>query len=149
MMRGMRKSVTNNMADVFSKEKRSEIMSKVRSTNTGFEREVFRRLRKLGYNFQKHYRKVPGRPDIAFPRKKIAIFLDGDFWHGWRFSTVERKLSPFWRKKISGNIARDIRNRARLRRQGWRVIRIWQHHLKHKPDLVLRRIEECIKTKGI
>ena len=79
------------MADVFSKKKRSEIMSKIRSEETQIEQIVYRYLRKQGVYFQKHYKKAPGSPDIALPKKKIAVFIDGDFWHGWRFSKKKSK----------------------------------------------------------
>jgi DNA mismatch endonuclease (patch repair protein) len=78
--------------DVFTKEKRSELMSKIRSKNTGIEKVVFREIRKRGIYFQKHYGRVAGNPDIALPRKKIAIFIDGDFWHGYQFEKIKKSF---------------------------------------------------------
>jgi len=89
------------MPDKFSKEKRSEIMSRIRSKNTKAEITVFRELRKRGIYFQKHYKKIAGNPDIALPRKKKAVFIDGDFWHGYNFSKLKERLpKKYWLEKI-------------------------------------------------
>lgn len=74
------------MADVFTKKKRSEIMARIRSKDTAIERFVFKELRKRGLYFKKHYKRIKGCPDIALPRAKKAVFIDGDFWHGWQFA---------------------------------------------------------------
>ena len=106
-------------------------MSKIRSENTKIELLVFRELKKRGVYFYKHYKNAIGKPDIALPRKKIAVFIDGDFWHGYRFNKIESKLPKrYWLKKIESNIERDKKNRAQLRRQGWRVLRVWEHQLE-------------------
>lgn len=119
------------MADVFSKEKRSEIMSKIRSKNTKAERIVFRYLRSQNIHFQKHYKRATGCPDIALPRKKIAIFIDGDFWHGRNFAKMKKRLpKKYWLPKIEANIKRDTRNRRALKMAGWRVMRIWESEVK-------------------
>lgn len=118
------------MADIYSKTKRSEIMSLIRSKNTLPEREVFSYLRKHGVRFAKHYGGAPGKPDVAIPQRKVAVFIDGDFWHGWQFARWSGNLpNAYWRKKISANMKRDKKNFAKLRRRGWRVLRIWEHQL--------------------
>jgi DNA mismatch endonuclease (patch repair protein) len=118
------------MADVFTKEKRSWVMSQIRSKNTKAEVSVFRYLRKNKIYFQKHYKKAPGKPDIAIPSRKKAVLIDGDFWHGWKFNTWKGRLpSTYWISKIEGNIRRDKRNISLLRKQGWKVMRIWEHDL--------------------
>jgi len=123
------------MPDVFTKKKRSEIMSKIRSKNTKAEILVFRELRRRGIYFQKHYNKAPGKPDIALPRKKKAVFIDGDFWHGYQFSKRKHRLpKKYWLKKIKSNIKRDRQYRAKLRREGWQVLRIWEHEVLKKFD---------------
>jgi DNA mismatch endonuclease (patch repair protein) len=123
------------MADIFTKEKRSEVMSKVKGKNTSIERQVFRYLRKHGVYFQKHYRRAPGHPDVALPRKRRAVFIDGDFWHGWRYASLKDRLpNAFWREKIERNVARDRRNRRELRAAGWQVLRVWEHELRRKKD---------------
>ena len=118
------------MPDKFSKEVRSRIMSKIRSKNTGPERFMFRELRRRRVHFQKHYKKVPGTPDIAVPSRKLAVFVDGDFWHGYRYPAWKHKLDPFWQEKIERNRRRDRRNFAKLKRLGWRYIRVWEHEIK-------------------
>ena len=108
-------------------------MSRIRSKNTGIETLVFRELRARGIYFQKHYGRVVGTPDVAIPKRKVAVFVDGDFWHGFRYPAWKRKLSSkFWRNKIERNRRRDRRNFAKLRRDGWRVMRVWEHQLKKK-----------------
>ena len=134
------------MADVFSKKKRSEIMSRIRSKNTLVEKKVFFYLRKNGVYFQRHYGKIPGKPDIALPRKKRAIFIDGDFWHGRDYGkTRERLPSAYWKEKISQNIARDKRNRKELKNMGWKVLRVWESQLKKQEARTLRRVIRFIK----
>src|SRR5713226_786777 len=103
------------MTDNLTPTQRSYCMSRVKGKNTGIERFVHAELRKLGYCFKTHLKDVPGKPDIAFVKARVAVFLDGDFWHGYRFPDWHRKVSPFWRKKISGNRRRDRNNFAKLR----------------------------------
>lgn len=129
------------MADIFTKDKRSEVMSKIRGKNTKIELLVFRELSKRGIYFQKHYNRVPGSPDIALPRKKIAIFIDGDFWHGYNYTKNKKRLpKAYWRAKIEANMARDIKNRRKLRGMGWRVLRVWEHSLAKNKDDAIEKI---------
>ncbi|NTW23021.1 very short patch repair endonuclease [Candidatus Falkowbacteria bacterium] len=136
------------MADVFSREKRSDIMSRIRSKNTGIEKLVFSYLRKNKIYFQKHYDKVKGRPDIAVPSKKLAVFIDGDFWHGYRFEKLQGRIpKEYWREKILANMARDKKNRVVLRRDGWQLLRVWEHQLKKSTERTLEKIKDfLIKT---
>ncbi len=127
--------------DVFTKKKRSEIMSNIRSKNTKVEILVFRELRRRGIYFQKHYNKALGKPDIALPRKKIAVFIDGDFWHGYRLSKVKSRLpKKYWQEKIENNIKRDRTNRMKLKKAGWKVIRIWEHDIIKFPKTTIDKI---------
>lgn len=115
-------------------------MSKIRSKNTEAEKIIFRELRKRDIYFQKHYKKAPGNPDIALPKKKKAVFIDGDFWHGYRFSKLKKRLpKKYWLKKIEGNIKRDRKNRAKLKREGWKVLRIWEHEIKKNPEKIIQK----------
>jgi DNA mismatch endonuclease (patch repair protein) len=135
--------------DVFTKRKRSEIMSNIRSKNTTAEKVVFKALRKDGIYFQKHYKKAPGNPDIALPKKKIAIFIDGDFWHGYKYKVLKQRLpKKYWLKKIEDNIKRDKRNRAKLKREGWKVLRIWEHDIEKNPEKSLEKIVKFLKVKN-
>ena len=135
------------MADMFTKKKRSEIMSLIRAKNTGIEKEVFAHLRKNKIYFQRHYSKAVGKPDIALPSRKLAVFLDGDFWHGYQFVKWRRRIpKEYWRLKIASNIARDSRNRRALRRQGWVVLRIWSHELATRPEQTLTKIVRFLRS---
>jgi len=134
------------MADVFTEEKRSWVMSRIRGKDTGPERHVEKLLRKAKIRFRKHY-KVAGSPDFALPERKVAIFVDGDFWHGYDYAKHGKKLPEFWKAKIERNIARDRRDRARLRRLGWKVIRVWEHDLKRNPDKLVWRISRYVESR--
>lgn len=118
----------------------SKIMSSIKSKNTKPERHLGKAMWNLGLRYRKHY-KIPGSPDFAFIRKKLAVFCDGDFWHGnnWRIrglSNLDEELqsySPYWRKKILDNIARDKRVNSLLTKQGWTVLRFWESEIKKAP----------------
>lgn len=122
------------MADVFSASKRSEVMSKIRGKNTKAEVLTFRYLRKEGVYFQKHYRRAPGNPDIALPRRKKAVFIDGDFWHGKTIQTLtkQRGSDDYWVQKINRNIERDKSNEQKLLDSGWTFIRIEEKDILRK-----------------
>ena len=118
------------MPDHLTPSQRSRVMKRVKLKNGSLEKLVQRKLRDQGFRFKRHVRVLPGSPDIVFQKEKVAVFVDGDFWHGWRLPAWEHKLSKFWRDKLRANRARDQRNFRRLRANGWKVIRIWQHELK-------------------
>jgi DNA mismatch endonuclease (patch repair protein) len=131
------------MADVFSKSKRSEVMSQIRSRgNQATElalAKLFRRHKITGW---RRNQKVFGKPDFIFPKHKLAVFVDGCFWHGCpKHGTQPKGNAAFWRKKISRNQIRDRLVTRTLRKAGWRVIRIWEHELTRKHQTRrLRRI---------
>src|SRR5947199_1851773 len=102
------------MTDVLTPEQRSFNMSRIRSKNTKPVLLVFAELEKLGYIFEKHAM-LPGKPDIAFPKKKVAVFIDGEFWHGRYFTKIKYRLTEYWIKKITNNRKRDRKNRKLLR----------------------------------
>ena len=132
------------MADTLTKKQRSYCMSRVKGKDTGLEKAVRSELQKRGLRFRKHTGKLPGKPDIVFVKAKVVVFLDGDFWHGYRFPQWEKTLPKFWRKKIGETRSRDQRNFSKLRRMGWRVIRIWEHSIKNDLDAVVTRICEAV-----
>jgi DNA mismatch endonuclease (patch repair protein) len=119
---------------------RSRVMARIRGRDTGPERTVAAGLAVLGLTYESHARDLPGRPDFVMRDIKLAIFVDGDFWHGWRFPTWRDKLSVAWEAKIETNRKRDARNFRRLRSAGWTVIRLWEHQLKRDAGRCLRRI---------
>jgi DNA mismatch endonuclease (patch repair protein) len=90
---------------------------------------------------------LPGKPDFAFTMQKVAIFVDGCFWHGCpKCYTRPKSNRAFWDKKREDNMARDRRVNRQLRRQGWRVFRIWQHSLQKSPRTCIARICRALET---
>lgn len=78
----------------------------------------------------------------------MAVFVDGDFWHGWRFPQWQAKLTNFWREKIHATRCRDLRNFRKLRRMGWKVVRIWEHQLASAPAWCLGRVRSALALQG-
>ena len=126
--------------DIMSPDTRSKVMARIKGKNTGPERSICTELRRQGIYFARHAKDLPGRPDIVFRRAKLAVFIDGDFWHGWRFPLWEHKLSQKWREKIATTRKRDHRNFRKLRRLGWKVLRIWEHQIENAPEECVARI---------
>ncbi len=131
--------------DKFSADVRSRIMSKIRGKNTKPELQVRKLLWNSGYRYRIHY-PIQGmtkviRPDIAFPNKKIAIFIDGCFWHACPKCYREPKSNvDFWKKKISRNKERDREDTENLEQLEWTIIRIWEHEIKESLDDVVMKI---------
>ena len=134
-------------SDNLTQEQRSYTMSRVRSVDTSLERTVRSELHRRGLRFRKHVRALPGTPDVVFPRQRVAVFVDGDFWHGYRLPAWEQGLKPYWRDKIRRNRRRDRRNFARLRKLGWTVIRIWEHDVQRDLAEVTDRIEQAVRPR--
>ena len=109
-----------------------KLMSSVKSKNSKAELMVFSYLRKHGVYFQKHYTRALGKPDIALPRKKKAVFIDGDFWHGKDYKKREPQLNQYWREKVIKNMQRDKLQSQILRENGWSVIRVWESDINRK-----------------
>jgi DNA mismatch endonuclease (patch repair protein) len=131
--------------DIVSAAVRSRMMAAVKSKNTSLEKIVFSALRKRGFRFKRHYKQLPGTPDVAFPQDKKAIFIDGDFWHGYRYPAWRGKIrSKFWREKIESNRLRDRRNFRKLRGLGWKVMRVWEHNIKRSPAATFEKIYRFI-----
>jgi len=124
-------------------------MSKIRSKNTIAERLVFKELRKRKIYFQKHYKKAAGKPDIALPSKKKAVFIDGDFWHGYKFLKQKERLpKKYWVRKIEGNITRDKNNTAKLKKDGWVILRIWEHQIEKDFDKTIEKIISFLENNN-
>lgn len=123
-----------------SPEARSAVMSRIRGKDTGPELTIRRELKRRKVYFSTHAKDLPGRPDIVFRRIKLAVFIDGDFWHGWRFPLWQHKLSPKWRDKIAATRQRDQKTFSKLRRMGWTVLRIWEHQVETSPQHCVDRI---------
>ena len=133
------------MPDNLTPQQRSYCMSRVRNRDTDLERLVRSALHRRGLRFRKHVRALPGTPDVVFASAKVAVFVDGDFWHGYALSRWSSRLSPFWQTKIASNRKRDQRNFRRLRRQGWTVLRFWQHEVRRDRDEVVSRIVGVVR----
>ncbi len=122
-------------------------MSLIRAKGTGIERRVFTYLRRQHIYFQKHYDKVPGKPDIAIPSKKLAVFINGDFWHGYRFKSWKQRIpKEYWRSKIESNIERDHKNYRVLKKDGWKVLTVWGHMIIKQPDKTCLKISSFLKS---
>lgn len=132
------------MVDNMTPEQRRATMSKIRGRDTKLELLVRRELHHRGHRYRVNATWLVGKPDIVFTRIKLAIFVDGDFWHGWRFHEWEMKLAPYWKEKIAGNRARDLRHTAQLRVEGWSVMRVWEHEVKSDLPRCIARIERRI-----
>lgn len=123
-----------------SPDQRSRVMSRIKGKNTTPERYVRSLLRAGGLKFTQRDHSLPGCPDLVFPGERVAVFINGDFWHGWRFPVWRHKLATFWQNKIGGNRERDERNFRKLRRLGWKVLRIWEHQVEADVVACVRRI---------
>jgi len=137
------------MSDVFDKNKRSEIMSLIRSTNTNTERAVFNWLNKHRYKFTIHYKGLLGKPDVVLSGYRTVIFVHGCFWHhhkGCSRATLPKTRKKYWWPKIENTIKRDHKNYAKLRRMGWHVYTIWECKFKKNPEKVMRRIQNRLRS---
>jgi DNA mismatch endonuclease (patch repair protein) len=118
------------MADIFSKKKRSEIMSKVRNKDSKIEVEFRKKLWAAGYRYRKNATNYFGKPDIVLPKYKTVIFIDSCFWHGCKkHGSIPTTRTKFWTEKIERNKARDKEVNKHYGKEGWRVIRVWEHDL--------------------
>lgn len=134
------------MSDVFSSEKRSWIMSRVRSKDTSAEIEVRSLAHRLGFRFRIHRTDLPGKPDLVFSSRKKVIFVHGCFWHG--HACPRGKRSPkanadYWKQKIEKNTERDLKAQSALKALGWDVLVVWECHLK-EPERVAADILEYL-----
>jgi len=133
------RNLVKYMVDIFSKEKRSKIMSSIKSKNTSIDKKIESLLKSAKIKF-KMYPKMVGNPDFIITDRKVAIFCDGDFWHGYDYKTRKDGLPEFWRNKIENNMKRDKKNNFLLKTIGWKVIRLWEHEIIGNPKKCLEKI---------
>jgi len=136
------------MTDVFTKAKRSDVMSRIRGRgNKNTELALMRLLRRHRVVGWRRHQPVFGKPDFVFPKAKVAVFVDGCFWHGCpkHFSPPANNRA-FWRRKLAANQARDRRVNRSLRKEGWRVVRIWEHALVKRGAVCVRRIKAALEA---
>ncbi len=136
------------MTDRITREQRSRNMANIKGKNTKLEMVVRRYLFSHGLRYRIHY-EILGRPDIAFPRHKIAIFINGCFWHqhGCELSAKPKTRTEFWQKKLATNKERDQKIQWELTDEGWEVITIWECDLKSTTALTLERLIRTIVEK--
>ena len=137
------------MADVLTKEQRHKNMKNIRSKDTAIEIRLRKALWQKGYRYRKNYKELPGCPDIVLTKYKIAIFCDGEFFHGKDWEVLKPRLeqsnnSQFWINKISRNIERDDEVNKKLLFLGWTVIRFWGKDIKKKTEECVKVVEEEI-----
>ena len=134
------------MTDVFTPEKRSWVMSRIRSKWTGIDLKMREILAGTGTQFEM-YPQMLGSPDFACPRLKIAVFCDGDFWHGYHYRHGSVPRRKFWKDKIRTNMKRDRYVTRRLRREGWSVLRFWEHDINSNPEKCMDKIKRKIAER--
>ena len=135
------------MPDILTPEQRSFNMSRIRGSNTSPERIVRAGLRAAGIAGYRIHSSLPGKPDIVFPRARLAVFIDGCFWHRCPEDYHEPGTrTVFWRKKIEDNVRRDRRINGILAAQGWNVIRIWEHEVSADPEQAVRSLAVRLKN---
>ena len=132
--------------DKITKAQRSALMARVKSEGTSLEKVVVYLLSKAGiHDFRTNDRMLPGRPDIVFAEKRLAVFIHGDFWHGWQFPRWKEKLkNNYWKTKIQRNRSRDRNVYSKLRRKGWKVLTIWEHQLTTGKMEVLDKLKSAL-----
>ena len=129
------------MTDVFTPEKRSAVMRRVKGRDTSPELKVRKALTGLGVRYRLNRKDLPGSPDIVMAGRRLAIFVHGCFWHGHdcaRGSRVPKANREYWTAKVARNVARDARTAADLAAAGWRVETIWECDLKDAAALKAR-----------
>ena len=133
------------MTDVFTKTKRSDVMSRIRGRgNKETELALAKLLRKHRITGWRRHLAVFGKPDFSFPKLRVAVFVDGCFWHGCpKHANTPVNNRAFWQRKLAANRARDRKVNRTLWSRGWHVVRLWEHELRN-PERCLRRIMRAL-----
>lgn len=136
------------MADIWSKKKRSEVMSRIRgSGNKETELVLASLFRKHRISGWRRKQRMPGNPDFVFYTEGVAVFVDGCFWHFCpKHRTMPKTNRAFWKNKLETNRKRDASITRRLRTHGWKVLRIWEHDLVKRPDACIRRMRRALEA---
>lgn len=134
--------------DRHTPEQRSYNMSQIKSVNTKPEIFVFKVLDNMGIKYQKHFN-IYGKPDVAFQDKKIAVFINGEFWHGRRFNKERETYKEFWVTKIKHNMIRDRKNYNLLKNEGWTVVNIWDKDIKKHPKREMNKIMRLLNKPSV
>lgn len=137
--------------DVLTPAQRHKNMSHIRSKNTKAEILLRKALWNRGVRYRKNYKLLPGKPDIVVLKCHIAIFVDGDFWHGKDFETIKKRIGTnkkFWIEKLKRNIERDEEINDRLTEMGWLVLRFWDSEIKKDLDSCVNNILDYMPAKN-
>jgi len=137
--------------DVFSKNKRKEIMRNIRSKNTKPEKFFAKKIKEKGLKIAMHRKSLPGNPDIIITKHKTAIFIHGCFWHqhkGCKRCFMPKSNRKYWKPKLENNVKRFNAQRKSLNNKGWHVFVVWECQIK-KPDTVEKKINFILKKMGI
>ncbi len=137
------------MSSKLTPEQRQKAMKNVKHKDTDIELLLRKALWKKGYKYRKNYSCLPGNPDIALTKYKIAIFCDGELWHGYNWEILKPQLQnghngDYWISKISKNMEHDDKVNKELLFLGWTVIRFWGNDIKKNVDECVKVVEECI-----
>jgi DNA mismatch endonuclease (patch repair protein) len=119
-------------------------MTAVKGSNTSLERKLDAAFKTRGWKYERNDGSLPGKPDFVFRGEQLIVFVDGDFWHGWRFPQWKDGLSDYWRAKIERTRKRDRAIVQRLRRRGWIVLRFWGHQVDRDLDSVLAKVGKSL-----
>lgn len=133
------------MPDVFTTQKRSWVMSRIRGKDTGPEKVVRSFLHKNGFRFRLHVSRLPGKPDIVLPKFRTAIFVHGCFWHHHarcKNAVYPKNRAQFWRSKIDGTVRRDRKAIQLLRKSGWSVLTVWECEIEQSPQCLERLLKK-------
>lgn len=134
----------------YTPEERSRLMRKIRSTDTKPELMLRKALWAMGYRYRKDVKGLPGKPDIAIKKYQVAVFVDGEFWHGYNWAEKKPRIKrnrEYWIPKIERNMQRDRQNTQALQEKGWTVFRFWEHKLKKDFHTCLEAVVEELERK--
>lgn len=135
----------------------SAMMARVRGKDTRVELMLRRALWAKGYRYRLHASSVVGRPDLVFPRYRVAVFVDGDYWHGRALreggedqlhQVIRGNTFEWWRQKLAGNIDRDEHVTAALTKEGWRVLRLWESEVRRDLGEAVELVVKTLSTSG-
>ncbi len=136
------------MTDVMDSARRSELMARIRSSDTSPELAVRRIAHRMGLRFRLHRKDLPGRPDLVFPRRRTAVFVHGCFWHrhrGCRLASTPKSHVDYWTRKFETNVARDARQQRALKKLGWRVLVVWECETRSE-EAIERRLAPIMRS---
>lgn len=125
-------------------------MASVGTRDTGPERKLRKALHNLGYRYRIAPKRLPGKPDLAFPRRRAVVFVHGCFWHGHacRYGKLPKSRLSYWRPKIAVNRLRDRRQRRQLKCQGWRVMTVWECQIKRRFSSVIDKVVRFLENSA-